>query len=241
MIGNLIRRLNDALGATSIVVTHDVQESLKIVDYVYFLSGGRDRRAGHARGDARIRPTRSCASSCTARPTGRCRSTIRAAPIAQDLGIVPLHARTRLPRGLRLVGIGRTHQRGLAHGLGDAASSALVAAALGHGFPALPPDHRRALFRRRALAHHHHRVRACSSAWCWACRATRRCRRYGSAEARRQCWSRCRWCASSGRWWRRCCSRAAPGSAMTAEIGLMKATEQLVGDGNDGGRSDSRA
>ncbi len=40
VIGNLIRRLNDALGATSIVVTHDVQESLKIVDYVYFLSEG---------------------------------------------------------------------------------------------------------------------------------------------------------------------------------------------------------
>lgn len=41
VIGNLIRRLNDALGATSIVVTHDVQESLKIVDYVYFVSEGR--------------------------------------------------------------------------------------------------------------------------------------------------------------------------------------------------------
>jgi phospholipid/cholesterol/gamma-HCH transport system ATP-binding protein len=41
VIGNLIRRLNDALGATSIVVTHDVRESLKIVDYVYFLSDGR--------------------------------------------------------------------------------------------------------------------------------------------------------------------------------------------------------
>ena len=41
VIGNLIRRLNDALGATSIVVTHDVQASLKIVDYVYFLSDGR--------------------------------------------------------------------------------------------------------------------------------------------------------------------------------------------------------
>ncbi len=40
IIGNLIRRLNDALGATSIVVTHDVEQSLKIVDYVYFLSGG---------------------------------------------------------------------------------------------------------------------------------------------------------------------------------------------------------
>jgi phospholipid/cholesterol/gamma-HCH transport system ATP-binding protein len=41
VIGTLIRRLNDALGATSIVVTHDVQASLKIVDYVYFLSGGK--------------------------------------------------------------------------------------------------------------------------------------------------------------------------------------------------------
>jgi phospholipid/cholesterol/gamma-HCH transport system ATP-binding protein len=40
VIGNLIRRLNDALGATSIVVTHDVQESLKIVDYVYYMSDG---------------------------------------------------------------------------------------------------------------------------------------------------------------------------------------------------------
>jgi len=40
VIGNLIRRLNDALGATSIVVTHDVQESLKMVDYVYYLSDG---------------------------------------------------------------------------------------------------------------------------------------------------------------------------------------------------------
>jgi phospholipid/cholesterol/gamma-HCH transport system ATP-binding protein len=40
VIGNLIRRLNDALGATSIVVTHDVQESLKIVDHVYFMSEG---------------------------------------------------------------------------------------------------------------------------------------------------------------------------------------------------------
>ncbi len=38
--GNLIRRLTDTLGMTSIVVTHDVQESLKMVDYVYFVSEG---------------------------------------------------------------------------------------------------------------------------------------------------------------------------------------------------------
>lgn len=41
VIGQLIRKLNDALGATSIVVTHDVQESMQIVDYVYFVSEGR--------------------------------------------------------------------------------------------------------------------------------------------------------------------------------------------------------
>lgn len=40
VVGNLIRRLNDALGATSVIVTHDVQESLKIVDYNYFIDRG---------------------------------------------------------------------------------------------------------------------------------------------------------------------------------------------------------
>jgi phospholipid/cholesterol/gamma-HCH transport system ATP-binding protein len=40
VIRNLVRRLNDVLGSTSIVVTHDVQEALDIVDYVYYLSEG---------------------------------------------------------------------------------------------------------------------------------------------------------------------------------------------------------
>ena len=40
VISNLIRQLNNALGATCIIVTHDVQESLKMVDYVYFMSDG---------------------------------------------------------------------------------------------------------------------------------------------------------------------------------------------------------
>jgi phospholipid/cholesterol/gamma-HCH transport system ATP-binding protein len=39
-VASLIRRLNDALGVTSIVVTYDVVESLKAVDYVYFISEG---------------------------------------------------------------------------------------------------------------------------------------------------------------------------------------------------------
>src|SRR5712672_3566637 len=38
---NLIRNLNDALGSTSILVSHDVHESFLIADYVYFLSQGK--------------------------------------------------------------------------------------------------------------------------------------------------------------------------------------------------------
>jgi phospholipid/cholesterol/gamma-HCH transport system ATP-binding protein len=40
VIASLMRRLNDALGATSIVVSHDVVESLRIVDYVYLVADG---------------------------------------------------------------------------------------------------------------------------------------------------------------------------------------------------------
>lgn len=38
---NLIRNLNDALGSTSILVSHDVHETFAIADYVYFLSKGK--------------------------------------------------------------------------------------------------------------------------------------------------------------------------------------------------------
>jgi phospholipid/cholesterol/gamma-HCH transport system ATP-binding protein len=40
VIGRLIRTLNDALGSTSIIVTHDVVESMNLVDYLYFISNG---------------------------------------------------------------------------------------------------------------------------------------------------------------------------------------------------------
>ena len=41
VILRLIRRLNDTLGITSIVVSHDVSEISKIADQVYLLSGGK--------------------------------------------------------------------------------------------------------------------------------------------------------------------------------------------------------
>jgi len=37
----LIRLLNDALGLTSIIVSHDIQETLSIADDIYLLSGGK--------------------------------------------------------------------------------------------------------------------------------------------------------------------------------------------------------
>ena len=60
VVGQLIRRLNDALAITSVVVTHDVYESLKIVDFLYFVAEGRIIAQGtpaevRASGDAFVR------------------------------------------------------------------------------------------------------------------------------------------------------------------------------------------
>lgn len=38
---NLIHRMNDAMGLTSIVVSHDVAEASEIADHIYLLSGGK--------------------------------------------------------------------------------------------------------------------------------------------------------------------------------------------------------
>jgi phospholipid/cholesterol/gamma-HCH transport system ATP-binding protein len=40
VVCNLIRTLNDALGATSVVVTYDVHEALQLADYLYLLNDG---------------------------------------------------------------------------------------------------------------------------------------------------------------------------------------------------------
>lgn len=46
VIAHLIKKLNDALGTTAIMVTHDVHTSLQIVDHVYFISNGEIVAAG---------------------------------------------------------------------------------------------------------------------------------------------------------------------------------------------------
>ena len=48
VIVKLIRELNDALGMTSIIVTHDVHEACSIADYVYLIGNGRVIAEGDA-------------------------------------------------------------------------------------------------------------------------------------------------------------------------------------------------
>ncbi|MFM1885282.1 MAG: hypothetical protein RL026_439 [Pseudomonadota bacterium] len=60
VVCGLIRELNDALGITSVVVSHDVQEVSSIADHSYLLSGGRVAASGTAgelmnSGDAAVR------------------------------------------------------------------------------------------------------------------------------------------------------------------------------------------
>ena len=111
VVGQLIRKLNDALGITSVVVTHDVYESLKIVDYIYFVSEGRIVAQGtpdEVRASAR---RRSCASSSTASRTARCRSTIRRAPYRAELFARAGASRPASPTSLRRMGAGDDRDR----------------------------------------------------------------------------------------------------------------------------------
>ena len=83
---NLIRRLNDATGATSLIVSHDVEECFRICDFAYLVSGGRIVGRGtpqelQAAEDPEVR------QFIRGEPDGPVRFHYPAAPIAQDLGI----------------------------------------------------------------------------------------------------------------------------------------------------------
>ena len=86
VIANLLRRLNDALGTSSVVVTYDVSESLKVVDYAYFLSDGRIAAQGTpadmlASGDPFVH------QFLHAEPDGPVSFHFPARPLADDLGL----------------------------------------------------------------------------------------------------------------------------------------------------------
>jgi hypothetical protein len=69
----LIRTLNDATGATSLVVSHDVPECMAIADWVVLLATGGRIVAQGTPAELMASTDPRCASSCAASPTGRCK------------------------------------------------------------------------------------------------------------------------------------------------------------------------
>ena len=86
----LIRQLNDTLGLTSIVVSHDLEETFRIADHVIILANGKHRRAGHARGSApQHRSAGAPVRQCAARRAG-------AFPLPRPVASRTILARRRL-------------------------------------------------------------------------------------------------------------------------------------------------
>lgn len=86
VVAQLIRRLNDALHGTSIVVTYDVSESLKVVDYVYLLHDGVVQAEGTAP-ELLASAAPFVVQFLHARPTGPVAFHTKAAPYLEDLGL----------------------------------------------------------------------------------------------------------------------------------------------------------
>jgi phospholipid/cholesterol/gamma-HCH transport system ATP-binding protein len=83
---NLIRRLNDATGATSLIVSHDVQECFMIADYAYLISEGRIIEHGTP---AQLQATTNAEVRQFIRgePDGPVPFHYPAPPIAEDFGL----------------------------------------------------------------------------------------------------------------------------------------------------------
>jgi phospholipid/cholesterol/gamma-HCH transport system ATP-binding protein len=87
VICDLIRKLNDALGSTSVIVTYDVHEALRMADYLYLLNDGVIVAHG---------PTAEMIESkdpfvrqfLHAEPDGPVRFHFPARAIAEDIGLV---------------------------------------------------------------------------------------------------------------------------------------------------------
>ncbi len=85
---SLIRRLNTVLGATSVLVTHEVNESFEIADYVYFISNGRVAAQGTP-AELKVTTDPFVRQFVDAAPDGPVPFHYPAPPYAQDLGIAP--------------------------------------------------------------------------------------------------------------------------------------------------------
>lgn len=86
---NLIRKLNDTTGATSLVVSHDVQECFAIADYAFLMSSG-GKVVAHGTPDQLAASTDpEVRQFIRGEPDGPVRFHYPAPPMAQDLGVRP--------------------------------------------------------------------------------------------------------------------------------------------------------
>jgi phospholipid/cholesterol/gamma-HCH transport system ATP-binding protein len=83
---DLIKRLNGVLGATSVLVTHEVQESFAIADYVYFISNGKVAAEGTP-AELQVSTDAFVRQFVDAAPDGPVAFHYPAPPYAQDLGL----------------------------------------------------------------------------------------------------------------------------------------------------------
>jgi phospholipid/cholesterol/gamma-HCH transport system ATP-binding protein len=84
---NLIRKLNDTTGATSLIVSHDVLECFLICDYAYLLSS-QGRVVAHGRPDELRASTHpEVRQFIGGEPDGPVRFHYPAPPLAEDLGL----------------------------------------------------------------------------------------------------------------------------------------------------------
>lgn len=98
VVATLIRKLNDALGLTSIVVTYDVSESLKLVDYIYVIADGR--LIGEGTPDALLASEDPYLKQFLhALPDGPVRFHLPAPPLRQALGLETAAAPPPTPSG----------------------------------------------------------------------------------------------------------------------------------------------
>jgi phospholipid/cholesterol/gamma-HCH transport system ATP-binding protein len=85
-IVELIRTLNGALGLTSIVVTYDVTEALKVADYVYMLVDGTVHAQGTPK-ELRASPDPYLQQFLKAEPDGPVRFHVPGPRLEEDLGL----------------------------------------------------------------------------------------------------------------------------------------------------------
>jgi phospholipid/cholesterol/gamma-HCH transport system ATP-binding protein len=84
---NLIRTLNDTTGATSLVVSHDVEECFSICDYAYLMPS-QGRVVAHGRPDEmRASEDPEVRQFIRGEPDGPVRFHYPARPLAEDLGV----------------------------------------------------------------------------------------------------------------------------------------------------------